>query len=359
MGTADDRYPPLKPDAQQALFEAALRSCNLNAAVEIVDRRVDVNRRTADGRTPLMIAASLGHVLLATLLLEAGADVMAIEPNMGASALHKAAQAGSCGVIKLLLDHGAFIDQQSPVLGNTPLIDAVLHERLDAVRLLLQRGARTCIGNHWQQTAIVLARRAGTNDLAGLIEARDAADAACVAGLHLLAAAKAGDVDEVLRLVEEDAVLDGHLFADERAPAIGTLDDLYTPLGIATREGHAEVVRILLAMGLDPLEPIGLMGGTSVHEASSSGRAGIVRLFTGDTGADDALVVDLDDQRPYDGFTALHAAVVNGHIDVVQALIAASARCDLRTHTGLTPHRLALLHGYDDIARFLEEAGGG
>ena len=74
-----------------------------------------------------MIAARLGHAGMVALLLTAGADTLAIEPRMGATALHKGAQSGNADVIGLLLDHGAFIEQQSPILGNTPLMDATLH----------------------------------------------------------------------------------------------------------------------------------------------------------------------------------------------------------------------------------------
>lgn len=99
----------------------------------------DENRSGPDGLTPLMLAAGLGQPQLAELLLTAGAQVLAVEPRMGATALHKAAQSGNADVIGPLLDHGAFLDriQQSPVLGNTPLMDAVEHKQEKAVRLLL------------------------------------------------------------------------------------------------------------------------------------------------------------------------------------------------------------------------------
>lgn len=124
-----------------------------------------------------MIASGLGQAQMVDLLLTAGADVLALEPRMGATALHKAAQSGNADVIGLLLDHGSFIDQQSPILGNTPLMDAVLQKHEKVVRLLLQRGARTTIRNHWRQTALELAQHDGLDAIARLIEARDEADA--------------------------------------------------------------------------------------------------------------------------------------------------------------------------------------
>src|SRR3546814_10651470 len=113
-----------------------------------------------------MTAAGLGLPELVDQRLGAGADVNAVEPRMGASALHLAAQSGNPHVVRLLIDRGAFIDQQSPILGNTALIDAVLYRSEEAVQLLLRRGARTEIRNHWQQTALELAEAEGLEKIA-------------------------------------------------------------------------------------------------------------------------------------------------------------------------------------------------
>lgn len=159
----------------------------LSARTELLPSGADASGPVADGFPPLMVAAGMGDAREVESLLAAGADALAVEPVMGATALHKAAQAGSAAVLGLLLDHGAFIDQQSPVLGNTPLIDAVLHKHEDAVRLLLVREARTRIRNHWQQSALELARHDGLDAIAGLIETRDPNDAEQVRGLTLFA----------------------------------------------------------------------------------------------------------------------------------------------------------------------------
>lgn len=109
-------------------LESAIRASDLAAAITLLRAGADANRAGPEGLTPLMIAAGLGQPQLVELLLTAGAQVLAVEPRMGATAMHKAAQSGNADVIGLLLDHGAFVDQQSPILGNTPLMDAVLHK---------------------------------------------------------------------------------------------------------------------------------------------------------------------------------------------------------------------------------------
>jgi len=294
-----------------------------------------------------MIAAGMGPPQLIEQLLAAGADVLAIESRMGATALHKAAQSGKVDIIQLLLDHGAFIDQQSAILGNTPLIDAVLYKHVDAVRLLLGRGARTAIRNHWQQTALDLAKSDGHDAMADLIKAREKSDADQVRSLSLIAAVKARDMGEIERLITMGADV------EERTPIIGSLDDDYTPLGIAARAGNADIVRLLVAAGADPGCPIGLMRGTSVHEASYFGHAHIVRVLISKAWLANPL---LSAQGPYNGFTPLHDAVWHGHVEAARVLIELGAPLNLKTHAGQTPRELAVLYGYEELAQLLVDA---
>lgn len=328
----------------------AIRSGDRAKVARLVQSGADVDQGGPDGLTPLMIATGHAQAPIVRMLLAAGASVVAVEREMGASALHKAAQSGDPVIIDLLLEYGAFIDQQSPVLGHTALMDAVLYKHEAAVRLLLDRGARTMIRNHWQQTALDLARLDALDDLARLIEARDDANAASVDRLELVATIRIGDADAL------DQSIAGHSSLLERVPVTGTPDDDYTPLGLAVRAGRVDLVRRLLDAGADPGGVIGLMRGTLVHEASYHGHGDVVRLLTQHRSADGAPSIDLDAQGPYNGFTALHDAVWHGHHDAAQALIDAGARLDIRTHAGTTPRDLAILYGYDDLARTLAEA---
>lgn len=300
--------------------------------------------------TPLMQAASTGQAQSVAQLLDAGADVHAIEPAMGASVLHKAAQSGDAQTVALLLDRGAFVDQQSPVLGHTPLMDAVLHKHAAVVTLLLARGARTTIRNHWQQSALELARLDGLDAIAGLIEARDDADATQLAALTLIAAVKAGDHARVEALIAAGADV------DQTTPMTGSPDDNYTPLAIAARDGRTEIVRVLLAAGADPRRKVGLMQGTPLHEASYFGHGKVIRAMRSPPAATGSATADLDIQGPYNGLTALHDAVWHGHADAAVALVEAGARLDLETHTGLTPRALAVRYGYGELARMLADA---
>ncbi|WP_306392256.1 ankyrin repeat domain-containing protein [Telluria beijingensis] len=323
---------------------AALRAQLLDGA--------DPGVRNPEGFTPLMVAAGLGHTQAVELLLAAGADVHALDSRMGASALHKAAQSGNADVVRVLLAHGAFIDQQSPSVGNTALMDAVLHKHHEVVRALLDGGARTTPVNHAAQTALDLAREDGLDAIAGSIEARDAGDAARIGGQALMRAVREGNHGEVGRLLAA-----GHP-VDERTPIVGGADDDCTPLGMAARLGHARVVRALLEGGADMRLVNGPMKATAAHEAAYFGHADALRVLL-DWRQAGGQALEIDAQGDYNGLSALHDAVWHGHAEAAQVLVDAGARRDLVSHAGLTPHALALLYGYREIADALDAAPPG
>ncbi|WP_420558396.1 ankyrin repeat domain-containing protein [Roseovarius sp.] len=331
-------------------LETAIRSGDLAAAVRLLREGADPNRSGPEGLTPLMVAAGLGQPNMVEILLTAGSNVLAIEPRMGASALHKAALSGNCDVAELLLDYGAFIDQQSPILGHTALMDAVVYKQTGLVSLLLRRGARASIRNHWGETALDIAQRDELSDISGMLTAHEQDRKAWIDAQPLVTALRNGDLSGVMRLIDTGADI------DIRLPMIGSPDDNYTPLAIAARDGQADIVLALLRAGADPRRTIGLFGGTVLHEACYFGHGDVVRLMAANHERLDRRASELDAQGALNGMTPLHDAVWHGHHDAAQALIAAGARLDLRTHAGLTPRELAILYGYDELAQSLADA---
>lgn len=331
-------------------LEKAIRSGSLSAAHSLLAEGSDVNKWTSEGLTPLMIASAIGQSQMVDLLLTAGADILRLEPRMGASALHKAAQSGNPDVVRLLLDAGAFIDQQSPVLGNTALMDAVIHRHPSVVRLLLKRGAKTYLRNHWNQTAMELSQLDQNDAILTEFHSWLEMQKARPNAPNLITAIKSGNVSAVDYEVRQGACL------DERLPMQGDVDDDYTPLGCAVRAGNSEIVCLLLAGGATPRQMIGLMKGTPVHEAAFLGRADLVSIFADLAEHTGQPAIELDAQGPYNGFTPMHDAVWHGHIETVQALLNAGAPVHIRSHSGLTPRELAQLYGYEKIVELLRGA---
>ena len=87
-----------------------------------------------NGCTPLLVASDQGHVDVARLLIEAGADIDEAKYD-GATPLFIASQRGHVEVVKALLDGGADATQATN-FGMTPLMIAKLMNHAEIVALL-------------------------------------------------------------------------------------------------------------------------------------------------------------------------------------------------------------------------------
>ena len=119
-------------------------------------RGADVNRRNADGSTPLQWAVYNGDVTAARRLLRAGANV-ALANNYGATAMSLASEVANTEMLKVLLEAGANAD--SPNLdGQTALMAVARTGNVAAAQLLLQQGATVEAKEKWGgQTALMWA----------------------------------------------------------------------------------------------------------------------------------------------------------------------------------------------------------
>jgi len=85
----------------------AVKSGNIKTVMKLVQSGADVNARDADGDTPLQIAARIGLVDIAGLLISHGANIDA-RSNHGYTALHDACATGRGAgkVVELLFPRG-------------------------------------------------------------------------------------------------------------------------------------------------------------------------------------------------------------------------------------------------------------
>jgi uncharacterized protein len=116
----------------------------------------DVNRREADGSTPLQWAVYKGDIAEVKRLLRAGANV-SIANNYGATPMSLAAEVGNAELLKVLIEAGADADSPNPE-GQTALLAVARTGNVEAAEVLLKEGAAVDAREKWGgQTALMWA----------------------------------------------------------------------------------------------------------------------------------------------------------------------------------------------------------
>jgi ankyrin repeat protein len=141
----------------------AVRSGDRQAVRALIAKKADVNASTADGTTPLMVAAERRDSESARLLIGAGARVLAAN-RYGVTPLGLAATNGDAPMIEALVKAGA--DPKSANHdGETALMSAARSGSVIAVKTLLALGADPNAREGWMgETALMWA--AANNDAA-------------------------------------------------------------------------------------------------------------------------------------------------------------------------------------------------
>jgi ankyrin repeat protein len=321
-----------------------------NGDADLVDRLVAAGGSASaarwNGETAVMIAASSGSLETVRQLVRHGADVNVAEPRGGQTALMWAAAEGHSDVVAGLVELGAKVGAASRN-GFTPLVFAAIKDDLASIRTLLEAGADpnvvlisgatpTIVAMQYRHTAAALALIAGGAD----INVRDRGGNTM---LHL--AAQAGDMDLVRALVAKHADPNART-PKSMAPAgprggggLGrAVAGEQTPLMMAARGDHEDVMRALVAAGADP--SLRAQDGTSLlMVAAASAR---LKTFT--------YAFEIDphvDIVTATGNTPMHVAVgMNGRsqpevCEVIQFLADKGAVLDELNGAGRTPIAIA------------------
>lgn len=159
----------------QTIFDAATSGDMVLALAALVEDRTAAWAIGPGGWTALHLAAHYGHRELVELLLDRGADVLAVSANGMANQPIHAAAAGrdANGVILILLARGAEVDatQRGADGGWTALHEAADNGDLALIHTLLAHGANPTLRNDGGQTALDLATAKGHAAAAELLRA--------------------------------------------------------------------------------------------------------------------------------------------------------------------------------------------
>jgi len=150
------------------LMEAAKKG-HIKVARLLVEKGADIHLLDLDGATALHDASRNGHEELVKLLLENGADVNLKIIGFKETPLFLASKYGHTGMVKFLLENGAKVDAYA-VQRVTPLITASSKGHLDIVELLIKYGADINAQSTKGATAIKVASSQGHLDIVNLLK---------------------------------------------------------------------------------------------------------------------------------------------------------------------------------------------
>jgi len=337
-----ERLLRLHPSAVHARGERGARPLHLAAAVGdvaiariLIARGASLDASFEHGATPLLVAAGSGHTQVARLLLERGANI-AVSDESGVTALHGAVAAGQVEMVDLLLAAGAPVNL-SEHAGLTPLDYALAKQDVPALAEKLRaKGARTS-----QALAPALAQ------LWDAVRADDAARLASVLksepGLHHLSVPTGGTLLHLCARENKPAAAEALLAAGLGPDLRDGLER--TALHLAARSGSERVAAHLLTKGANPLlrDHDGKLPLQLAFEEGHTGIAGALLDRMGAAGKQELLVhvaVRLDrrdlldfalergfpvDARDTDGATALHLAAELNREGLAMRLLEAGA----------------------------------
>ncbi|XP_051987939.1 caskin-2-like isoform X5 [Xyrauchen texanus] len=233
-------------------------------------KRLNINYQDPDGFSALHHAALTGTTELLSLLLEAQA-IVDIKDSNGMRPLHYASWQGKAESVLMLLRTGATVNGASHD-GQIPLHLAAQYGHYDVSEMLLQHQSNPCVLNKAKKTPLDLACEFGRVKVAQLL-----------LNSNMVASLLEGDRRD------------------------GSDLNCNTPLHLAARNGHKDVIRLLLKAGIDINRST--KAGTALHEAALYGKTEVVRLLL-DTGIDvnirntyNQTALDIVNQ-----FTACHAS---------------------------------------------------
>ncbi|TWU71802.1 hypothetical protein ED733_000524 [Metarhizium rileyi] len=140
------------------------------------------------------------------------------------------------------------------------------------------------------------------------------------------------------------AAKSGRVETLQRAVATGVRVHEFALLPAASEEGHAGIVRLLLATPGADADVKNQGGWTSLAAASRQGHVDVVKLL---------LEANADLQTNYAGWTPLNVAANDGHAEVVKLLLAKGAGVSAPSDTGWTPLKSAACNGHLEVVKLL------
>ncbi|XP_063426850.1 uncharacterized protein LOC134710422 [Mytilus trossulus] len=240
----DERYQfkacfPIHYNNDDDLYDSALLHCCYKGDIAFVqwccNNSANVNRCSAYGRFPLIVACEHGHVEIVRMLLNKGAHYNEYD-EVDELPVLKACEHGHTEILKLLLDRGVICNTYDR-WGQSPLMRACKQGHTEIVKILLESGidCKICNCDNDGKSPVMIACIRGHTEIVKMLLDR---------GVDFYKCDKNG----------------------------------ISPVMMACEHGHTEIVKILLDRGVD-CNTCNRSGQSPIMLASSKGHHDIVSLI--------------------------------------------------------------------------------
>ena len=365
--------------AETVLMKAS-RDGNLDAVKVLLEHGAEVNvKENFRGQTAVMWASAEGHADIVQLLASHGADLNlrsydrdptlpkmeAGTPNApiargGLTALLFAARQGEIETAKALLDAKADINAVDSD-GNNALTLSILNTHYDLAKLLIDRGADPNIASKNGRTALYSAVEMHDMDWSPRPAHKEVDKTTSMEIVHLLLDHKAN----------VNAQLTAPAPIEKHAQDMGdkSLGSGTTPFTRAARSADAELMHLLLDKGADP-KLVGKDNQTALIVAAGVNYTDHIKGTEAEAleAVKICVSLGLDVNAATDkGETALHGAAKRGADSIAKYLVEKGANVNARNKRGFTPLDLAMgKSGYNGApgpvheasAAIIRQAGG-
>ena len=364
----------------ETVLMKASRDGNLDAVKVLLEHGAEVNvKENFRGQTAVMWAAAEGHADMVKLLAAHGADLNlrsydrdptlpkmeAGTPNApiargGLTALLFAARQGEIETAQALLDAKADINAVDSD-GNNALVLAILNGHYDLAKILIDRGADPNVAAKNGRTALYTAVEMHDVDWSPRPARKETDQTTSMDIIHSLLDHKAN----VNAQLTAPAPIEKHAQdMGDKSLAAGA-----TPFTRAARSADVELMHLLLDKGADPKlvgkdNQIALMVAAGVNYNDSIRGTEAQALAAVELCASLGLDVNAASEK---GETALHGAAKRGADSITKYLVEKGANVNARNKRGFTPLDLAMGKGgyngapgpvHDASAAIIRQAGG-
>lgn len=186
-------------NGQTPLMYAAAKNSVYSTKLLLSQNEIKLEEKDIVGKTALILAAYYESCEVLKLLIDAGADLNAVDYN-GLSALDYAVMRSNHNSIRILIANGANINY-SDKTGKTPLIIAAIYDNAPDAEKLINAGADIRIKDSNQKSAfLIAAEKNAARFLKLLIDSQDIVEDEYEKAV--LISAKNGNVDSLVTLLE-------------------------------------------------------------------------------------------------------------------------------------------------------------